>query len=839
MPRDDGSGSSSGVDTDSVTLGCSEPSHPPRELSIKVTNVSSRSMLEQSSFVTSTSELPSVAHVSSSSLSTSSEHQADLPAHQRGPSYPDSSDIEVDIEEADGDLCSLPNGGGNQGEHSCHAWDERGQLKAGNLSVSSSTDGDPGVAVCDAADKFLEVFAPETVEKNGDDDNNEIRDVGVIVAHVADDAESTASAVVEPAKKAAELPTVEAGAAAAVGVEIPAAEVEGAATMMLEIPPAGVEVPPAERGAEVLLEIPPAEAEGAAAVLAEVPVEEAAAVEGAEGGAVGAPEAVAEHNPARNRRRRNRGKGKRKRNKTAVNHATEAEAHFMFELAKTVLDKGGGSSSPSVFSQAVRTTSNLGPNRSLQLCAFEMGLFALGLHNRTSPNWLSRTYSSHVSWISGQAMEIGSMAIQLLLKHWDGNLTPSEVASIADRASRSNDPNMVKSAAELALSCLHMAHTLNPGEILRALTQCREEDVQLLDSGCQAVECAARGGGVYPEVLFEVARHWFYLHEQSQSSSSSRTHKNESRSRISQARTSQSSVPTQSSSVSSLLQQSSFSSPPSYSGVPPPPYTTPEQYVQQQMHHQVQQMMGHYKSHLQYLPYRPANQPIYTYPYCRSSTNFSFSGFTNSPPHFQASGAGASGNQHASRTNSTPQNSQVSYYLNSAYRVGMLALESLSRRTPDDRPNIKFSRNPSCSEDIRWLCSLSAWLGISHLQRFCVAALNAVQSPFVLHDLALDSGRHLARSNPAQLAANLRSPSISPLVQKSLSMYAQCIHYHLVNISPSEHEDFVELLRHARGAFCMAPGGMTQFNELLQSIRRGYPKKKELWQMIMTGLAKA
>ena len=120
-----------------------------------------------------------------------------------------------------------------------------------------------------------------------------------------------------------------------------------------------------------------------------------------------------------------------------------------------------------------------------------------------------------------------------------------------------------------------------------------------------------------------------------------------------------------------------------------------------------------------------------------------------------------------------------------------------------------------------------------------MAALNAVVSPFVLHDLALEAARHMARSNPAQLAVNLRSPTISPLVQKSLTMYAQCIHYNLINISQNDYDEFVELLRHARGAFCMAPGGMTQFNELLQSIRWGHSKKKELWQMIMTGLAKA
>jgi len=588
--------------------------------------------------------------------------------------------------------------------------------------------------------------------------------------------------------------------------------------------------------------------EGEAADAAAAPLE-AIEEQSSESGARGSTSASADDTDRSRRRNRTRGRRKKRGGKSALYQATEAEAHFMFELAKTVLSKAGGSNSTSVFTQTASSDTQAGPHRVLQLCAFEIGLFALGLHNRTSPNWLSRTYSSHVSWISGQAMEIGHQAIALLLEHWEGNLTPSEVASIADRASRSNDRAMVRAAAELGLSCLHMATTLNPGEIQRVLSQCREEDPQLLDQACQAVESAARGGGVYPEVLFDVAKHWFHLHERNQTNSgtAARPAKSESRNRSVLSRSSQ---PSASSSQSPPLspfvpQIPQFTIPCSYSSIPPPLYTTPEQYVQQQMHQQVHQMMGHYPAYLSggSSSYRSGSQSHYSYPFSRSlpGTQFSLSGAYAglTPPPYQTTSASSSSNQHLNRITPTQQGTQVSYYLNSAYRVGMLALEFLSRRTSDDRPSVKFSRNPSCSEDIRWLCSLSAKLGTSHLQRFCVAALNAVVSPFVLHDLALEAARHMARSNPAQLAANLRSPTISPLVQKSLTMYAQCIHYNLINISQSEYDEFVELLRHARGAFCMAPGGMTQFNELLQSIRWGHSKKKELWQMIMSGLAKA
>lgn len=85
------------------------------------------------------------------------------------------------------------------------------------------------------------------------------------------------------------------------------------------------------------------------------------------------------------------------------NQPSEAAAHFYFELAKTVLIKAGGNSSTSIFTHPSSSGGHQGPHRNLHLCAFEIGLYALGLHNFVSPNWLSRTYSSHVSWITGKS----------------------------------------------------------------------------------------------------------------------------------------------------------------------------------------------------------------------------------------------------------------------------------------------------------------------------------------------------------------------------------------------------------------------------------------------------
>lgn len=101
-------------------------------------------------------------------------------------------------------------------------------------------------------------------------------------------------------------------------------------------------------------------------------------------------------------------------------------------------------------------------------------------------------------------MEIGASAISFLIDTWEGHLTPPEAASIADRASRGCDLNMVRAAAELALSCLPHSHALNPNEIQRAILQCKEQSDDMLEHACLTVESAAKGGGVYPEVLFQV-----------------------------------------------------------------------------------------------------------------------------------------------------------------------------------------------------------------------------------------------------------------------------------------------------------------------------------------------
>ena len=48
--------------------------------------------------------------------------------------------------------------------------------------------------------------------------------------------------------------------------------------------------------------------------------------------------------------------------------------------------------------------------------------------------------------------------------------------------------------------------------ILSCWLQCKEQSDLMLEHSCLTVENAAKGGGVYPEVLFQVAKYWYELY---------------------------------------------------------------------------------------------------------------------------------------------------------------------------------------------------------------------------------------------------------------------------------------------------------------------------------------
>ena len=192
------------------------------------------------------------------------------------------------------------------------------------------------------------------------------------------------------------------------------------------------------------------------------------------------------------------------------NQPSEALAHFMFEFSKQVLSKAGGSISTSVFLNQPTNQPGGGPHRNLHICSFLISLYALGLHNCVQPTWLTRTYSSHVTWINSQAADLGYAAICILIECWQGRLTPSECVALADRVSRVRDNMAVKAAAELALSSLKFANFMSLTEIQRALIQCKEQSTEMLQRACIIVENSVRDANSTNllEILFTVAKRW-------------------------------------------------------------------------------------------------------------------------------------------------------------------------------------------------------------------------------------------------------------------------------------------------------------------------------------------
>lgn len=507
-------------------------------------------------------------------------------------------------------------------------------------------------------------------------------------------------------------------------------------------------------------------------------------------------------------------------------------------------------------------------------------------------------------------MEIGSAALNILVECWDGHLTPPEVASLADRASRARDSNMVRAAAELALSCLPHAHALNPNEIQRALVQCKEQDNLMLEKACMAVEDAAKGGGVYPEVLFEVAHQWYWLYEQMvggtpaqrEGATGCSTGAGRSLPEVVRGLTDTRIIPDTSTvtvaaavtaatvvpviSVGSTIYQQHTAMAHAHSqGLHP--YTTLQTHIPTVCN---PQYIGIPRQQMPQPTVFPVPGTLYTqgvhpafigaqYPYTVTTpsiaaTAVSFPGapvpsMTQIAVHPYHTEAGLSltsnvaiGSVHTGTTfpaipgtnlttlttqptqlvtgsfpvedeqHSQPVSPQGLHYLHSAYRVGMLALEMLGRRAHNDHPN-NFSRSPPYTEDVKWLLSLAAKLGVNYVHQFCVGAAKGVLSPFVLQEIIMEA---LQRLNPAHIHNHLRTPAFHQLVQRCQQSYMQYIHHRLIHLTPADYDDFVNAIRSARSAFCLTPLGAMQFNDILQNLKRG-KQTKELWQRVSLEMA--
>ncbi|XP_015439816.1 PREDICTED: zinc finger SWIM domain-containing protein 8 [Dufourea novaeangliae] len=586
------------------------------------------------------------------------------------------------------------------------------------------------------------------------------------------------------------------------------------------------------------------------------------------------------------------------------NQPSEAGAHFMCELAKTVLAKAGGNSSTSLFTQASTSQNHHGPHRALHMCAFQLGLYALGLHNCVTPNWLSRTYSSHVSWITGQAVEIGAPAIWFLIESWEAHLTPPEAVSIADKSSRGSDPNMVRAAAELALCCLPHAHALNPNEVQRAMLQCKEQSEMMLEKACITVENTAKGGGVYPEVLFQVAKYWYELylrHTPGGEQQDDMPHDPlqldlngvfmvEPGPPVDMTTGQMMPGPAQAVVVMQNLNifmnyvlhlpvtgvrmpyamgPYSFVHPyqpiPTFGGpMPSHRVTLPPAPPHMQMYHAAFPRHPGHPQHPQHPHHPPQSAQPPTLPQYYTprqppppETHHLFTMQQPMPVNVQPGVTGPIPGQSnmpgsamvqaqpmISTVRAQPQvhrqtqpfSQQQVRALVAAYRVGMLALETLARRVHDDRPQAKYARNPPYGEDVKWLLRVSKRLGTQYLHQLCICTVNSIVSPFVLHDVVLETAQYLARNNPALVLQHLRSSLLAPLVHKCQQMYIQCMHQKLYHLVVGDYEEFANIVCAARAAFHITPDGHVQFKDWLQSIKRSQSCNKDLWAQINAAL---
>lgn len=207
------------------------------------------------------------------------------------------------------------------------------------------------------------------------------------------------------------------------------------------------------------------------------------------------------------------------------------------------------------------------------------------------------------------------------------------------------------------------------------------------------------------------------------------------------------------------------------------------------------------------------------------------------------------------------------HFLLAAYRVGIVALETLGRRAHDDRPQARYSRNPPYGEDVKWLLSVAKKLGTLILKCFSINNGDDVLFVYIRNGLfaavLCRDGKQCCKSVCASrdccgsgsffrvhwidttesVHAALAFSSVDTTYSKVSSnvtlkwflvyclaaninilsfetRYIQCINHKLYHLNPTDYDDFLTIIQTARTAFHLIPTGPMQFNEFLQSIQK-------------------
>jgi hypothetical protein len=147
----------------------------------------------------------------------------------------------------------------------------------------------------------------------------------------------------------------------------------------------------------------------------------------------------------------------------------------------------GGTHSNIFHAEHVPNPNNMSDHK-LQMCGFIISLYALGINNRISDSWLTRTYSTIVSWIDGHVVDLGPEAFQIILDTWESHFTPSEFLTLTEKACMSADDRLLMMTPDLALSVLRRAYCLTPLECYKALNICREGGMISWEKACLLIE---------------------------------------------------------------------------------------------------------------------------------------------------------------------------------------------------------------------------------------------------------------------------------------------------------------------------------------------------------------
>uniref|UniRef100_A0A1I7YS89 TPR_REGION domain-containing protein n=1 Tax=Steinernema glaseri TaxID=37863 RepID=A0A1I7YS89_9BILA len=495
----------------------------------------------------------------------------------------------------------------------------------------------------------------------------------------------------------------------------------------------------------------------------------------------------------------------------------EPLAMFMSELSKKLLNEAGGNQSTAIFNPHNGGQAHVGPHRLLHISSFLIGMYALGLHNKMQLNWPTRTYSTQASWIHAQAIEIGRCAIEIVRHTWENHLTPTEVAGLADKASQCREPGLVEEAAYLALSVLPRADALTISESNRALDQCKDKGLQMLELACEAVGKAADGDGVYPEVLFNVAHYWYDLSEAERD----RTYDN---TRLTMNTNSPQHYYTAGFNSHRYDPVSAVPNPPiPYVGPmidvrrPPPTFINVQAHPMPQIQHPPPQ-----HPHMQQQQFDNSNRPLHA---SHSAPNLN--PMHALPPPYLGGAYVMTSNQHgqtvmsslyaqsplAPRVTIPPPNPNQGYYvphkttppstvsynffpngvsmpvpsmassssqssatsnlspvgkrLFQAHRIGMRALEMMAGRSDDRTYDSKRYTNPPHVDNIRWLEEKTGLLGKEDCYfKFCELAARSVTSPILLADLLRRAvERHPPRGNNMYAMCNNPLPAPSAPAQ--------------------------------------------------------------------------